>query len=189
MTAGSAILGSGDWPHTTAPCKVVGAETLASEVALAQNPWRERLYALRTAPMPVWIFADAALPAAAVWTGSRMMLRELLSAVPADEAIVVHGAPGPSWLQLAVAALFAGRPLCIAANATTRIAACRVPQESILLVDEAGAETALPFAAVLDEAATDEIESVELSSSDWHLPSHAIAALRSLLRRAHVLCM
>ena len=57
-----------------------------------------------------------------------------------------------------------------------------------VLVDEAGAETALPFAAVLDDAATDEIESVELSASDWHLPSHAIAALRSLLRRAHVLC-
>lgn len=71
----------------------------------------------------------------------------------------------------------------------TRIAACRVPQDSILLVDEAGAETALPFAAVFTDAATDEIESVELRASDWHLPSHAIAALRSLLRRAHVLCM
>lgn len=163
---------------------VAGAEIANA----AENPWRSRLYALRGEPLPFFLFDDASLPAASLWSGARLVQKEELVAADERDALVLHGVPSPRWLQQAVAALFSGTPLCVAAAQGMRVDKTRVPPDSVLAIDANGIEQAVPFTqvfALLEEPAP---EPIRLAGSNWHEPTHLARALASLLSRRHVVC-
>ncbi len=165
-----------------------GVVTVADVASATENPWRSRLYALRGEPLPFFLFDDASLPAASLWSGARLVLKEELDASDERCALVLPGVPSPRWLQQAVAALFRGIPLCVAAAQGMRVDRTRVPPDSVLAIDANGIEQAVPFAqvfALLDEPAP---EPIRLASSNWHEPAQLARALASLLQRRHVVC-
>jgi len=160
-----------------------------AEVANASdNPWRSRLYALRGEPLPFFLFDDASLPAASLWSGARLFQKEELAVSDERDALVLPGVPSPQWLQRAVAALFSGRPLCVAAVQDLRVDASRVPRDSVLAIDANGIERALSFAQVFAIADEPPPEPIRLAGRDWHEPALLARALASLLSRRHVVC-
>ena len=152
------------------------------------NPWRSRLYALRGEPLPFFLFDDASLPAASLWSGARLFQKEELAALDERDALVLPGVPSPHWLQRAVAALFSGRPLCVAAAQGSRVDRARVPPDSVLAIDASGIERAVSFAHVFALADESAPEPIRLAGSDWHEPERLARALASLLQRRHVVC-
>lgn len=168
---------------------IAGGSALGAKVASGtDNPWRSRLHALRGEPLPFFLFEDASLPAASLWSGARLVQKEEWVEPDTGAAVVLSGVPSPRWLQLAVAALFRGRPLCVAAIDGVRVESARVPNGAVLTIDASGAESPLPFAAVFALADQPAPEPIRLEASGWHQPDRLARALASLLQRRHVVC-
>lgn len=168
---------------------IADGSALGAQVASAAgNPWRSRLHALRGEPLPFFLFDDASLPAASLWSGARLVQKEEWVEPDRGVAVVLPGIPSPRWLQLAVAALFRGRPLCVAAIDGVRVEAARVPNGAVLTLDAFGAERPVPFAEVFALADQPAPEPVRLEGSGWHEPDRLARALASLLQRRHVVC-
>ena len=163
---------------------VAGADVASA----TDNPWRSRLYALRGEPLPFFLFDDASLPAASLWSGARLFQKEELAASEERDALVLPGVPSPQWLQRAVAALFSGRPLCVAGVQGSRVDCVRVPLDCVLAIGANGVERAVSFAEVFALADGPVPEPVRLAASDWHEPERLARALASLLQRRHVVC-
>jgi hypothetical protein len=168
---------------------IAGGSALGAKVASASdNPWRSRLYALRGEPLPFFLFEDASLPAASLWSGARLVQKEEWVEPDSSVAVVLPGIPSPRWLQLAVAALFRGRPLCVAAIEGVRVESSRVPHGAVLTLDAIGAEGLVPFDAVFALADRPAPEPIQLEGGGWHEPGRLARVLASLLQRRHVVC-
>ncbi len=154
----------------------------------AANPWREALYRLRAEPLPIYLFDDATLPAASLWAGARLLLREGRIGDDPQRPLVLGGAPSPSWLVAAVAALFSGRPLCAAATpSAARFAG--LPPGCCAAAGDDGAVVVMPWSELLQAGRSPAPASIRLPTGDWHEPAHFSVVLRSLLVPTHVLCM
>ncbi len=75
-----------------------------------QSTWRERVrHGLRGRPAPLFVFENAAIPAASVWTGSRLWVEHLRRAgLSAGDRLVLALPPSPAWLMVFAACLWEG---------------------------------------------------------------------------------
>lgn len=153
--------------------------------AATENPWRSALYRMRGEPLPIYLFAEATLPGASLWTGARWILRQAEER-GGEKAPIVVDAPGPRFLQGAVAALFSGRPLHVLADGARPTASARLRPGRVLLADGDGWQPLdVDDLAVVDACPP---ACLELAPHDWHRPRALREVLRSLVTPTHVLC-
>ena len=81
----------------------------------SENPWREIIYQrFRGLPAPLLCFPDGIIPAASIWTGSRVWLDALRASglLPGDR-VACALPPCPAFVQLLLAALWEGYTLAL----------------------------------------------------------------------------
>lgn len=151
------------------------------------NPWRDELYRMRGVPLPIYLFRDAALPAASLWAGARCVVRDELERIDPDEAVALPGAPSPRWLHRAVAALTQGRRLLVAQHRATL---AKPAGDARITSIADGVATALDYAMVrrFRDRAGAIPASITLPARDWHEPTNLLAVLASLITPTHVIC-
>ena len=89
--------------------------SLSAPVApiLPVSRWQSALRTcLKEQPYPLFVFADATIPAASVWAGARLWTQGFRDAgLRRGDRIVLALPPSPAWLQVFVAALWDGLTL------------------------------------------------------------------------------
>ena len=80
-----------------------------------ESPWREMIYnRFRGLPAPLLCFPDGIIPAASIWTGTRVWLEELrLCGLEPGDRIACALSPGPAFVMLLLAALWEGYTLAL----------------------------------------------------------------------------
>jgi hypothetical protein len=159
--------------------------TITDDAPATASPWRAPLYRLRGEPLPIFLFADATLPAASLWAGARLARHDL---DPAPLAVFAE-APSPRLLQRLVAALFAGKRVLL-----------RDPEAPISAVPEIDGAPGDVFASGLDGRAVrlplEDVfagctecppASLQLPARDWHRSEVLARVLRALITPTHVL--
>jgi hypothetical protein len=160
--------------------------TIHDDATATASPWRTALYRLRGEPLPIFLFADATLPAAALLAGARL-LRHDLGAAP---LVVFAEAPSPRLLQRLVAALFAGKRVLLRdPDAPSSV----VPElggapGDVFASGSDGRARRLPLDEVLDACTECPPESIQLPARDWHGSEVLPRVLRALITPTHVLC-
>ena len=78
-----------------------------------ESPWREMIYnRFRGLPAPLLCFPDGIIPAASIWTGTRVWLDELRQCgLGPGDRIACALPPGPAFVMLLLAALWEGYTL------------------------------------------------------------------------------
>lgn len=76
--------------------------------ATTGHVWRSRVRdRMRGQPIPLFVFGDATIPAASVWTGSRLWVEWFRGlGLTAGDRVVIALPPSPAWLMVAVACLW-----------------------------------------------------------------------------------
>ena len=160
--------------------------TIHDDATATASPWRSPLYRLRGEPLPIFLFADATLPAASLWAGARLARHDLDMAPLA----VFAEAPSPRLLQRLVAALFAGKRVLLRDPDAPSSA---VPEPDgapgdVFASGPDGRARRLPLDDVFAAGAECPPASIHLPARDWHSSEVLPRVLRALITPTHVFC-